>query len=180
MFIREGTVFNSKQDERLYSHAEVVKVIDSVLESIRTSTVRYLSENNCSLVQESELKSRNNSIISAKKSHLGEPTRQIPLTIKQREVLYYLALGLTIKEIGYKLHRSPKTIAAHRAQIMERLGLRDLVGLVIYAMRQGIINVSDYNRRDAKTFDDTSSLHETNLFPNASIHEIKEFTSASN
>jgi len=43
------------------------------------------------------------------------------------------------KEIAYELDLSEKTIAAHRAQIMERTGVRDLVGLVLFAMQHGLV-----------------------------------------
>jgi DNA-binding NarL/FixJ family response regulator len=46
-----------------------------------------------------------------------------------------MALGLSTKQITYELRRSPKTIAAHRAEIMQRLRIRDIAGLVIYALR---------------------------------------------
>jgi len=43
------------------------------------------------------------------------------------------------KEIAFELDLSVKTIETHRAQIMERLGIRDVAGLVRYAMRVGIV-----------------------------------------
>lgn len=139
--MREGTVCDSNQGERLYSQAEVVKLIDSMLEKIRGDAVQYLSAKGVIPPVESGNESGN--VISAGATYLKPPPPppSIPLTTKQREVLYYLALGLSTKEIAYRQHRSPKTIAAHRAQIMERLGLRDLASLVIYAIRHRIIDI---------------------------------------
>ena len=65
---------------------------------------------------------------------------QEALTPRQVEVLKLLALGRSIKEIAFELHISPKTVETYRAQIMERLGLRDLASLVRYAIRNGIID----------------------------------------
>jgi DNA-binding NarL/FixJ family response regulator len=65
---------------------------------------------------------------------------QAALTARQAEVLKLLALGRSIKEIAFELQISPKTVETYRAQIMERLGLRDLAGLVRYAIRNGLIN----------------------------------------
>jgi DNA-binding NarL/FixJ family response regulator len=62
-----------------------------------------------------------------------------PLTQRQREVLKHIAEGRSTKEIAFELDISVKTIETHRAQIMERLGIRDVAGLVRYAMRVGIV-----------------------------------------
>jgi len=62
-----------------------------------------------------------------------------PLTPRQREVLKHVAEGRSTKEIAYELKLSVKTVETHRAQIMERLGIRDVAGLVRYAMRAGLV-----------------------------------------
>lgn len=61
------------------------------------------------------------------------------LTPRQREVLQRLAEGLATKEIAARLHLSPKTVETHRAQIMARLGIRDVAGLVRFAVRTGLV-----------------------------------------
>jgi DNA-binding NarL/FixJ family response regulator len=60
------------------------------------------------------------------------------LTPRQREVLTLLAEGKSTKEIAHALGLSAKTVETHRAQIQERLGIRDLAGLIRYAMRTGL------------------------------------------
>jgi DNA-binding NarL/FixJ family response regulator len=62
-----------------------------------------------------------------------------PLTPRQREVLKRIAEGRSTKEIAFELNVSVKTVETHRAQIMERLGIRDVAGLVRYAMRAGLV-----------------------------------------
>lgn len=62
------------------------------------------------------------------------------LTPRQREILQMVAEGLTSKEIAERLRLSFKTIEAHRAQIMERLGLGDVTALVRFAVRVGLIS----------------------------------------
>jgi DNA-binding NarL/FixJ family response regulator len=62
-----------------------------------------------------------------------------PLTPRQREVLKCIAEGRSTKEIAFDLGLSVKTVEAHRAQVMERLGIRDVAGLVRYAMRTGLV-----------------------------------------
>jgi DNA-binding NarL/FixJ family response regulator len=61
------------------------------------------------------------------------------LTPRQQQILTMIAARKSTKEIAYELELSEKTIAAHRAQIMERTGVRDLVGLVLFAMQHGLV-----------------------------------------
>lgn len=61
------------------------------------------------------------------------------LTPRQREILVLVAEGRSTKEIAFVLKLSVKTVETHRAQIMERLGIRHLPGLVKYAIRAGLI-----------------------------------------
>jgi DNA-binding NarL/FixJ family response regulator len=61
------------------------------------------------------------------------------LTGRQREVLQLIAEGNSIKQIAQTLGISVKTAETHRAQIMDRLDIHDLAGLVRYAIRAGII-----------------------------------------
>lgn len=60
------------------------------------------------------------------------------LSPRQLEVLKLLASGCSIKEAAYALHLSPKTVETHRAQLLQRLGVRDNAALVVYAIRHGL------------------------------------------
>jgi len=61
------------------------------------------------------------------------------LTPRQREILQLVAEGHTSREIAQRLGLSPKTVETHRSQVMERLGVHDLAGLVRFAVRVGLI-----------------------------------------
>lgn len=61
------------------------------------------------------------------------------LTERQGEVLKLIAEGRSTKQISHDLELSVKTIETYRSQIMERLDIHDLAGLVRYAIRTGII-----------------------------------------
>lgn len=61
------------------------------------------------------------------------------LTPRQQQILTMIASRKSTKEIAYELDLSEKTIAAHRAQIMERTGVRDIVGLVLWAVKHGLV-----------------------------------------
>ena len=65
------------------------------------------------------------------------------LTPRQREVLQLIAEGHGTKEIAARLFLSAKTVETHRAQLMERLGIYDVAGLVRYAIRAGIVSADD-------------------------------------
>jgi DNA-binding NarL/FixJ family response regulator len=70
----------------------------------------------------------------------AQPEPADRLTPRQREVLRLIAEGLSTKEIAFRLKLSIKTIETHRAQIMERLEIRDVAGLVRFAVRTGLID----------------------------------------
>jgi DNA-binding NarL/FixJ family response regulator len=60
------------------------------------------------------------------------------LTARQREILQLIAEGKTTKEIANRLNLSIKTVETHRAQLMERLNIHDVAGLVKFAIRAGL------------------------------------------
>jgi DNA-binding NarL/FixJ family response regulator len=60
------------------------------------------------------------------------------LTDRQREILQLIAEGETTKAIAFTLKLSPKTIEYHRAELMSRLGIYDVPGLVRFAMQVGL------------------------------------------
>ncbi len=69
----------------------------------------------------------------------GKTSSLEQLTPRQREILQLIAEGHSTKEIAYTLKLSVKTVETHRAQLMERLQIYDVAGLVRYAMRVGLI-----------------------------------------
>ncbi len=63
------------------------------------------------------------------------------LSSRQREVLQLIGEGKNTKEIADILHLSVKTIEAHRLQLMQRLDIHDIPGLVKFAIRTGLVSV---------------------------------------
>lgn len=61
------------------------------------------------------------------------------LTEREREVLRLVASGKSSREIAAILGISPKTVEGHRANIMEKLGIHDLAGLVRYSVKSGLV-----------------------------------------
>jgi DNA-binding NarL/FixJ family response regulator len=84
-------------------------------------------------------------IVSQKPSKGGHAglTTPVELTPRQREVLTLVTQGYSTKDIARTLGISVKTVETHRAQLMERLGIHDVAGLVRYAIRTGIVKLDD-------------------------------------
>lgn len=62
------------------------------------------------------------------------------LTPRQREVLQLIAEGHTTRQIAQTLSIRVKTVETHRAQLMDRLDIHDIAGLVRYAIRVGLVS----------------------------------------
>jgi DNA-binding NarL/FixJ family response regulator len=79
-------------------------------------------------------------VVSDYVRRVGEPSPLKRLTPRQREVLQLIAEGHTTKEIAHTLNISVKTVETHRTQLMKRLDIRDIAGLVRYAIRTGLVS----------------------------------------
>lgn len=62
------------------------------------------------------------------------------LTARQLQILKLIVTRKSTKEIAFELDLSEKTVAAHRSQLMERLGVRDVVSLVLLAVKNGLVD----------------------------------------
>jgi DNA-binding NarL/FixJ family response regulator len=62
-----------------------------------------------------------------------------PLSPREQEVLKLIAEAHTNRAIGEILHLSEKTVESHRGNILRKLGMRDRVELVRYAIRRGLV-----------------------------------------
>lgn len=62
------------------------------------------------------------------------------LSTRQRQVLQLIADGKNMKQIALELGIGVKTAETHRAQLMDRLKIHDVAGLVRYAIKMGLIN----------------------------------------
>jgi DNA-binding NarL/FixJ family response regulator len=121
-----------------------------VLQALRAGAAAYLIKDSATAELELALRSvmRGETYLSPAISRqvvegyvrrMGAGAAEDPLTPRQREVLKCIAEGRTTKEIAFALGLSVKTVETHRAQVMERLGIRDVAGLVRYAMRTGLV-----------------------------------------
>jgi DNA-binding NarL/FixJ family response regulator len=69
-----------------------------------------------------------------------EPARGTTLTEREREVLGWLARGLSSKEVAHRLDISVRTVETHRANLMHKLGVKSVALLIQVALREGIID----------------------------------------
>ncbi len=63
------------------------------------------------------------------------------LTDRQREILKLISEGCSTKEIAARLSVSAKTVETHRSQLMDRLQIRNIPGLVKFAIRRGLVDL---------------------------------------
>ncbi len=67
--------------------------------------------------------------------------RETGLTVRELEILQLIVAGLSNKEIASHLNLSANTVAVHRANIMDALGIHKTAELVVYAIRNGLVNI---------------------------------------
>jgi DNA-binding NarL/FixJ family response regulator len=77
-------------------------------------------------------------VLSDYRRHVTEPLDL--LTAREREVLQHIAAGKTNKEIATTLKLSVYTVDAHRSRLMEKLNLHSTGELVLFAVRNGLID----------------------------------------
>ena len=123
-----------------------------VLKALRAGAAGYLIKDAGSAELEVAVRAvaRGESYLSpaVSKHVVGEYVRRVSgeehplevLTPRQREILQLLAEGHSTQDIAQILNISAKTVETHRAQLMERLDIHDLAGLVRYAIRAGLVN----------------------------------------
>lgn len=81
-----------------------------------------------------------------------DPNRPVPagrkpeskinsLTPRELQILRMIGRGMPRNAIADAIHRSPKTVDAHRSSIMEKLGLHDRVDLARFAIREGLVEI---------------------------------------
>lgn len=121
-----------------------------VLQALRAGAAAYLIKDSATAELELALRSVmrgetylspaiSRQVVEGYVQRVGAGAGEDPLTPRQREVLKRIAEGRSTKEIAFDLGLSVKTVETHRAQLMERLGIRDIAGLVRYAMRSGLV-----------------------------------------
>jgi len=71
------------------------------------------------------------------------------LTKREREVLELIGQQYTNKEIADELHISPRTVEGHRNRMLEKTGSKNTVGLILYAIERGIVELENVPKKSA-------------------------------
>lgn len=128
---------------------------EHVLQALRSGAAGYLLKDSATLELELALKAVmsgetylsppiSKQVVESYMQRVGqEASTANVLTPRQREILQLIVEGLSTKEIAHRLHVSPKTVETHRTQLMERLDIHDIPGLVRYAIRVGLATVDN-------------------------------------
>lgn len=74
-----------------------------------------------------------------RRTHASRPGDN--LSARQRQVLQLIAEGKTVKQVALELGISVKTVETHRSQLMDRLNIHDVAGLVRYAIKMGLVKI---------------------------------------
>jgi len=84
-----------------------------------------------------------NQALTRNQKHQPEPADSHNLTARQLEILRLIVRGKSTREIANGLGLSVKTVETHRSQVMKRLQIYDVAGLVLFAVREQIISLDD-------------------------------------
>jgi DNA-binding NarL/FixJ family response regulator len=121
---------------RYYPAAPLILVLETIDDQVAVTSLREGAEN---IV----LKRNLGRLAEAIDTGLAVRRRLRKLTPRQMEVLRLVTAGHTTREIARRLKLSAKTVESHRGEVMKRLGMHEVVGLVRYAVRVGLVT-SDY------------------------------------
>jgi two-component system, NarL family, response regulator NreC len=111
---------------------DIFKAIESAV-----SGQRFFSPGISNLIVESFIKRANE---QPKVESVPASSADQPLTKRELEVLKFIALGQTNRQIADTLFLSFRTVNTHRANIMQKLGIHETAGLVRYAISIGLVN----------------------------------------
>jgi DNA-binding NarL/FixJ family response regulator len=79
-------------------------------------------------------------VVQQQDKRVGKGTTGLDaLTPRQRQILQMIAEGQSTRQIAERLFLSVKTVETHRAQVMQRLAIHDVPGLVRFALRNGLL-----------------------------------------
>jgi len=79
-------------------------------------------------------------IISGLHKDMDRSEEQIVLTDKEKEFLRLICSEITYKDIAIKMFVSPRTVDDYRNSLFEKLKVKSRIGLVMYAMKNGLVD----------------------------------------
>jgi DNA-binding NarL/FixJ family response regulator len=127
-------------------------MVEYVIQALRAGAVGYLLKDSGSAELEAAIRAAARGdaylsqgvvkpvVVDISQRAEGELDSLQRLTPRQRQILQLIAEGHTTKEIAQMLNVKTKTVEVHRAQLMQRLDIHDVAGLVRYAIRMGLVS----------------------------------------
>lgn len=106
---------------------EVLKAIDSVMKG----DSYFCNDSSAKLIR----------LITERKKNLNKNKKEISLGEREVEIIKLMCEQLTIKEIADKLGLSPRTVETHRKALQEKTESKNSIGVVIYAIQNGIVKL---------------------------------------
>ena len=116
------TAHGDVQSARTAFHANAVDFLEKPFDQIQLTSA---------LERAFQLEERR---LRSEEAMRSEANRIARLTVREREVLEYVARGLHAKEIGVQLGISARTVEVHKAKLMSKLGVRNVAELVRFAL----------------------------------------------
>lgn len=107
------------------------KIFTEAITKVHQNGIYFTSEDHTMLL----------SYINDTKKNKGLFNIQDELSEREKEVVMLICKELTNHEIAEKLSLSPRTVESHRQRILDKIGAKNTVGLVIYAVVNGIYNL---------------------------------------
>ena len=136
--------FSFNSNEKLMAFralAQKLLVIGIAPETINVASNDFLDTVLSLYAPASELRDKVKSFFSSNKSNVNDE-----LSAREKEVIRLIALGYTNKSIADTLFISTHTVISHRKNITDKLGIKSIPGLTVYAIIQKIISKADISK----------------------------------
>ena len=115
-------------------HCSEKEIADAILETAKGN--KFFCSTIVTKLMEKDVEKENKS---------PEPSCEpIKISSRELEIIEYIAQGFTTKEIAAQLFLSVHTVMTHRKNIMNKLGVKNTAGIVIYAVKENLISPNKY------------------------------------
>ncbi|MFA6058812.1 MAG: response regulator transcription factor [Taibaiella sp.] len=138
---------------RFENEKNIIEILQSEVKGLllKSGEMNELAEAVEKVCNNSEYYSRK--IIEVVVHHFVRGNREIkpPLvsynfTQREIEIIKLVCSQKTAKQIGQQLYISEKTVDFHRQKIIEKMDVRNIIGLVVYAIRKGIVDIKELHQ----------------------------------
>jgi|YNPMSStandDraft_2_1061718.scaffolds.fasta_scaffold06927_3 DNA-binding CsgD family transcriptional regulator len=131
---------NEKEFEKWYYNSSLEQLI-AIIYQIYTEEQLKIFHNSYIIIQ--PFTQLINKILTYQKTKNDAKVELKVLSEREKEVLKYLAKGLSVKEIAEKMFLSPHTVLTHRKNIREKTGIKTISGLTVYAVSSKLVSISE-------------------------------------